>query len=66
MSRDQTYAWPPTPRDFDNDRAESLASTEDEPDYLFAAVIEHDQNIPRHRETDDRDPRPALQLPSTR
>ena len=32
-SRDQTYAWPPTPRDFDNDRAVSLASTKDEPDY---------------------------------
>ena len=39
-SRDQTYAWPPAPRDFDNDRAESLASTEDEPDYSFAAVID--------------------------
>ena len=39
-SRDQTYAWPPPPRDFDNDRAESLASTEDEPDYSFAAVID--------------------------
>ena len=39
-SRDQAYAWPPTPRDFDNDRAESLASTEDEPDYSFAAVID--------------------------
>ena len=37
--RDQTYAWPPAPRDFDNDRAESLATTEDEPDYSFAAVI---------------------------
>ena len=32
-SRDQTCAWPPTPRDFDNDRAESLASANDEPDY---------------------------------
>ena len=40
MSRDQTYAWPPAPRDFDNDRTESLASTEDEPDYSFAAVID--------------------------
>ena len=39
-SRDQTYAWPHAPRDFDNDHAESLASTEDEPDYLFAAVID--------------------------
>ena len=39
-SRDQTYAWPPPPRDFDNDRAESLASTEEEPDYSFAAVID--------------------------
>ena len=39
-SRDQTYAWPPPPRDFDNDRVESLASTEDEPDYSFAAVID--------------------------
>ena len=39
-SRDQTYAWPHTPRDLDNDRAESLASTEDEPDYSFAAVID--------------------------
>ena len=28
------------PRDFDNDRAESLASAEDEPDYSFAAVID--------------------------
>ena len=27
------------PRDFDNDREESLASTEDEPDYSFTAVI---------------------------
>ena len=40
MSRDQTYAWPPPPRDLDNDHAESLASTEDEPDYSFAAVTD--------------------------
>ena len=39
-SRDQTYAWPPMPRDLDNNLAESLASTEDEPDYSFAAVID--------------------------
>ena len=39
-SRDQTYAWPPSPRDFDNDRAESLASAEEEPDDSFTAVID--------------------------
>ena len=44
-SRDQTYAWPPTPRDFDNDRAESLASTEDEPDYSFSAVVDMIRNF---------------------
>ena len=37
-SRDQAYAWPPTPRDFDPDRAESVASNEDERDFSFAAV----------------------------
>ena len=39
-SRDQIYAWPPTSRDFDNDRSESLASAEEEPDDSFAAVID--------------------------
>ena len=44
-TRDQTYAWPPTPRDFDNDRTESLASTEDEPDYSFSTVIDMIRNF---------------------
>ena len=44
-SRDQSYAWPPTPRDFDNDRAESLASTEDEPDFSFSAVVDMIRNF---------------------
>ena len=44
-SRDQTYAWPPTPRDFDNDRSESLASSSDEPDYSFSAVIDMIRNF---------------------
>ena len=59
-SRDQTYAWPPAPRDFDIDRAESLASTEDEPDCSFAAVTDMTSRNRRPQ------PRPALQLPSTR
>ena len=44
-SRDQTYSWPPMSRDFDNDLAESLASAEDEPDYLFSAVIDMIRNF---------------------
>ena len=44
-SRDQTYAWPTTPRNFDNDRAESLASADDEPDYSFSAVIDMIRNF---------------------
>ena len=43
--RDQTYAWPPTPRDFDNDHAESLASADDEPDYSISAVIDMIRNF---------------------
>ena len=44
-SRDQSYAWPPAPRDFDNDRAESVASDEEEPDFLFAAVVDMIRNF---------------------
>ena len=44
-SRYQTYAWPPTPRDFDSSRAESLACTEDEPDYSFSAVVDMIRNF---------------------
>ena len=44
-SRDQSYAWPPAPRDFDNDRAESIASNEDEPDFLFSAVVDMIRNF---------------------
>ena len=44
-SRDQTYAWPPTPRDFNNNRAESLANADDKPDYSFSAVIDMIRNF---------------------
>ena len=44
-SRDQPYAWPPAPRDFDNDSAESVASNEDEPDFSFSAVVDMIRNF---------------------
>ena len=44
-SRDQSYAWPPAPRDFDNVRAESVASNEDEQDFLFSAVVDMIRNF---------------------
>ena len=55
-SRDQSYAWPPAPRDFDPDHAESVASNEDEPDFSFAAVVDmirnyHDIDRPTTRTT---------------
>ena len=45
ISRDQSYAWPPAPRDFDNDLAESVASNEDEPDCSLSAVVDMIRNF---------------------